>query len=1597
LAAKRRTRAADSNDLDWLLTPYDALVKGLASAREALRTQLPAQLFALVFVLALALRLVRPDWYSNRLFHPDERWIFDKTAELSWPGEPGRGDPAGLQYGSLPMYKVAFVKDVMVKVGQLTNHNIGAHDAAVVAGRTLTGIVDSLSVVGTFLLGSALLGAWPALLASLLVACAPLHIQLSHFFTVDPWLTAFAVLTLAAAVQVSRKRTLGWSAFSGVLLGAALACKSSGLPLALSLVLAHLWPALRPSLAARERHAQLKQAGIGVAVAAGCTVAAFFVCMPWAFLDFSKFLANQTAQRDILVTGSPAGVPFVRQYWDTTPFFHLKNIAFFYLGVPAGPLALLALVFAGVMGALAAVKAWTLPAAKPVKAKTAPKPQAKPRAARAAAMAVTAAPAPATPDQLWESAFVAALLLAWVLPYFAIVGFSFAKFARYMLPILPELALLLVASLLWVRARSRGAYRALAGLLVVGALAHGVGYGMTYLQPHPWIEASRWIYQNVPARTDDAGAPGGSRVTRILNEDWGDDLPVEVDGQVINRYEGLKGRGDQVNIVEWDSPQKLARLARSLSQADVLVLADPRAYGTYLRIPDRFPLTHAYYDLLFHDPGRLGFKLAHESSNPIKVLGFALPDSRTPSVPRWLWADESFTLYDRPHAFIFTRVSPLSEADAAQRLQDRIKELGLGTGWMNGQGPEELERVARGLQAPAQVNGVPVAAAPEAPNPNLGTDRGAMRPLLSPVLAWWLLISVLGWLALPLALSLFGAFPAGGYALSRALGVLCFGWLAYNLAWLRVAHFSFTQGDLWLLLAGLAVVAALALRGHRQAAAAWLKANRQEILFTEGVFAAAFLFFVLVRAYNPNIHDITGQGYFGGGEPLGMTYLSAVTRCSTFPAYDPWLSPVNSSYYYFGYVLAATLTKLSGFQPAITYNLSLALFFSLSLVSAYGLLRGLVAKRWAALGGAAMVALAGSLWTLGYIAIQGTRGVNWVVSLFTHGFIWDPTRFPELVNGHIFEFPYFSYLYSDLHPHNMVIGFSLLLLALFLTPFLSKRAGWQSVGETPGRAALWLGVTALVLDSQYAINTWSWPVFVALGGGCFLIGPWAGKGLGLGGRLRAAAWGLGGFAVTVKLGQVLMTGFRHYYLQNGGNRVGLVVPSEWQMSAYIPLAYFLPGLVALALLGGARLRTWGLAQAKPLGWERLRRKALDEKALILGERLFDQRPVFSVVAAVFVVAVVGLLAWATAGFNYQGVLPLALGLGLACLGFFLLGGLESGAEAWLWVLGGFTCFLVAGAEHWFVADRMNTIFKFWINGWVLMGVVYGAGFAAAFASVPAPPKPAAARKPLRGKVKRVKTARLPMDKALPWFVAGGLMLALFAAALVDASLMGRGVRFEVSYAVFALLLLGALGVGALLGDRPWWLAAQRGLFLGLLGLGLLYPLGATIGRIREASGFTNPHLDGLQFMAERQDRAGFDSRDYDHRDLTLIRWLNANANVTETLLEAPGLELYKGYSRFAIYTGLPTLLGWDYQVGQQLGERTGGTLEQRKRDAAVMYGPDEAAAVALLKQYKVRWIVVGGIERKLYPGPGLDKFEHLGSVAAQDGGSVLYRFDWDKP
>ena len=226
-----------------------------------------------------------------------------------------------------------------------------------------------------------------------------------------------------------------------------------------------------------------------------------------------------------------------------------------------------------------------------------------------------------------------------------------------------------------------------------------------------------------------------------------------------------------------------------------------------------------------------------------------------------------------------------------------------------------------------------------------------------------------------------------------------------------------------------------------------------------------------------------------------------------------------------------------------------------------------------------------------------------------------------------------------------------------------------------------------------------------------------------------------------------------------------------------------------------------------MGWDKLARKDWLDKSLTLNERLFRVRPLTYVLAATGLAVVALLLLVGTLGFDHSGVWAISLALGLSALGLFALGGYSEGGEAYLWVLGGCFCLMVAGVEFKFVADRMNTIFKVWMNGWVFMGLVFGAGLSTAFDK----PAAEAALPPARTKARpktKAKPRRVTPERFIPWAVALGTVVAVLAAAMVDAEGLSHGQRFIGSYLLFSLLLLAALGLGAWLRSRRLVAAGQ---------------------------------------------------------------------------------------------------------------------------------------------------------------------------------------------
>ena len=231
--------------------------------------------------------------------------------------------------------------------------------------------------------------------------------------------------------------------------------------------------------------------------------------------------------------------------------------------------------------------------------------------------------------------------------------------------------------------------------------------------------------------------------------------------------------------------------------------------------------------------------------------------------------------------------------------------------------------------------------------------------------SWYLAVSFIGLLTFPLAYRLFPALADRGYSLSRALGLLLWGYIFWLLASLGVLPNNLSGLILALLiLAGLSAWAFWRTSRDQQTAddqpslaprpsplvtrhsspltphsslVTWLKSNLRLIFTTEFLFLLAFAFWAAVRAANPEIS--------GAEKPMELAFINAILRSPTFPPSDPWLSGYAISYYYFGYVMTAMLAKLTGVLGSVAFNLMLALLFALSAIGAYGLLYNLLAER----------------------------------------------------------------------------------------------------------------------------------------------------------------------------------------------------------------------------------------------------------------------------------------------------------------------------------------------------------------------------------------------------------------------------------------------------------------------------------------------------------------------------------------------------------------------------------------------------------------------------------------------------------------------------
>ena len=835
--------------------------------------------------------------------------------------------------------------------------------------------------------------------------------------------------------------------------------------------------------------------------------------------------------------------------------------------------------------------------------------------------------------------------------------------------------------------------------------------------------------------------------------------------------------------------------------------------------------------------------------------------------------------------------------------------------------------------------------------------------------SWYLVLQLMALAALPLTLSLFPNLPDRGYAFSKSVGVLAVGfvfWLGYSYGLVRNE-----AGGAWLMLVVVAATSwgvgrAVVIRSRQRGnlGISWYYVAGIELLFI-----VVFLTWATIRAYDPAVNHTE--------EPMDLMFMNSLWTSATYPPHDAWLSGYPISYYYFGYWLLTTIGRLAGQPPHIGYVLGQASWYGLLWLGCFGLGYNLLARRN---GGGDDRALGGGLLTGLLVAATGniqaimewlyansvnvTPVANWFgvrnfpdaaaqTGLWHISFDlwwWRPARVLSdrwLTGEHlevIDEFPMFSYLLGDNHPHVLAMPFVLLMLALIFNLFLQRGplagVGKQAVvaTDTDQVTALmtrWLafvrslmpfglvGAISLLVTASALVflNTWDFPpywlLFMVVVGLLVRRELMQTPALANAQRWRQAVVVavLSGGAMVAGIGLLLLPYFLTAQSQAAGLLPNLFNPTRFPQFVV---------MFAFALLGiGAFLGLcwqW-LAQGQPLwrkGWRSLALVA----ALVYGLPIL-----FLLTCALLVTTPRGqaLLAglplppgtttylpfvgerWGSQFWTFLFVgalLTLTLWLIWRAIDRFWdqpEAGLSTEADGGRWaalptttlfvlLLAALGLLLVFAPEFIYLRDnfgiRMNTVFKFYYQAWLLFGVVTSYAIVVALSEW----------QPF------VRQSTTPGQRSalLAWGTTGCAILAL------------------------------------------------------LLGLaGLIYPLA---GLYSKTGGFVAaPTFDSGAYLAEQGSA-----------ELDAVQWVRANTAPDALVVEGKG-NSYWDHNRISTMTGRPTLLGWESHQEQWRGKAYAEMAQGRVAALETIYqGASAEAITQVVDQWQIDYVYVGPTERLQY-------------------------------
>lgn len=367
---------------------------------------------------------------------------------------------------------------------------------------------------------------------------------------------------------------------------------------------------------------------------------------------------------------------------------------------------------------------------------------------------------------------------------------------------------------------------------------------------------------------------------------------------------------------------------------------------------------------------------------------------------------------------------------------------------------------------------------------------------------WYLLAAVLGVVGMAVTGRLFRGFADKGWMFSKVVSITITGFLTWFLVSIKLLKFTTVTCVGITVVFG--IVCILLYEKQRKAGYDCLPIDNLDLVYIEEIlFFAVFLMWTYLAGFHPAAH--------GTEKFMDYGFMEAMMRSKTLPATDIWYSQGKINYYYGGQYFAVFLTKLSGTQVELTYNLMRTFVAAFAFVLPFSLVRQMTVdmqgkkvygwkKRLPSITGfiaGLAVSIAGNMHYVVYAQIipliQKLKGQEVDSYWFP-----DATRYigfnPDVPDKTIHEFPCYSFVLGDLHAHVVNIMFVLLLLGLLYAWTQKVRNTTPSV-EKLGAKKFWMQqllmphilAAAMLLGMFHWTNYWDFVIYYVVTGGTVLF------------------------------------------------------------------------------------------------------------------------------------------------------------------------------------------------------------------------------------------------------------------------------------------------------------------------------------------------------------------------------------------------------------------------------------------------------------------------------------------------------------------------------